>query len=96
MIQEMVSFKTKSDVSDMEVLMAAARSQQVIQHYAGFKRRQLLRMEDHWLDLVIWESLGEAQAAASQAMKNPECLAFFNLIDEHSIDLKYATIVKEW
>jgi antibiotic biosynthesis monooxygenase (ABM) superfamily enzyme len=53
----------------------------------GFVSHELTHAEDgdRWIELVWWDSLEEAQAAASAAMSSEACAPMFGLIDMDSV-----------
>ena len=82
-IIELVIFKLNQQYQDQQVINAAEKINPVLKNMPGFIKRDLGRTEDgKWTDVVYWESLEQAQAAAKKVMKMEECQDFFGMISE--------------
>lgn len=82
MTYEVVLFKANTGVSREDVIAAVAKTQPIIEGFDGFIARQLLEGEDgQWMDLVQWQSVAQAKAAAAQAQENPDLAEAFAVID---------------
>lgn len=87
-VLEIVLFQLAEGVSDAEFLTAARGVEPWLEQQPGFVKRQINRdSQGHWLDLIHWNSLEEAQAAAAQIMSKPEGQAFGATIKPESIQM---------
>lgn len=79
---EWAPFRLKDGVTDAELLAASDAMQAAfLQGQKGFIKRNLVRGADgQWADVVYWESLADASAAMPNAMENPACLKYFELL----------------
>ncbi len=85
---EVVLFKLKPGVEEAAFVRASDALLPVLRAMSGFVRRELLKGEDgQWIDLVHWNSLAEAQAAAEQVPHLPACHPFLGMIDETSVTM---------
>ena len=84
---EIVSYRYKDGISFEEQRRSTDSLNAIVAEFAGFKSRTFYYSEDsqRWFDLVTWESLDDARSASEQAMKNPEALRGFGLMDEESM-----------
>lgn len=90
-VAEIVLFKARSGVNREQMLEAARSIDPVLEDMPGFVSREILHTHDErWIDLVRWNSLEQAQDAASKVMALPKCLAFFELIDKESMQFMHA------
>ncbi|MCU0753503.1 MAG: VOC family protein [Xanthomonadales bacterium] len=87
---EQVQFRARDSQADQQMAEAAWAAQAVIEQLPGYLSRQFGRAEDGgWVDLVRWQSLAHAQAAAATAGQHPVIAAFFALIDLHSVQMRH-------
>lgn len=79
---ELASFRLK-DSADEAALMAASDAMQegFLKQQKGFVRRDLVKGADgQWADVVYWDSQESVDAAVQEAMNNPACFKYFELI----------------
>jgi len=86
MIVEVVIWKTKSNFTEEETLYKAKAVNKFVENQKGFISRNLSKNEQgEWLDLVYWNSIEDAQAAAKLAQSSEICQPFFDTIDMSSM-----------
>ncbi len=93
-VLEVVTFRLMPGVSGAEFLAAAQATKPALAGQPGFIRRRLLYDADGvWTDLIEWQSLTEAQAAAERVMQMPEFGPFMAAIDPSSIEMAHRAVV---
>jgi hypothetical protein len=85
-VLELVVFKLVDGVSREQFLGTVDGVSRWISRRPGFVSRELAYDEegDRWIDVVWWQSMAEAQAAAELAMTSDSCAPMFALIDMES------------
>ena len=85
-VLELVVFKLGDGVSREQFLGTVDGVSRWIGRQPGFISRELAYDEegDRWLDVVWWQSMAEARAAAELAMHSESCAPMFALIDMES------------
>ncbi len=98
MIVELAQFKTKSGVSDAEVLAASQDANDgFLAKQKGYISRELLKSGDgEWIDIVRWETMEDAQKAMQDFMGNPSTKRFGETIDPSSIKMMHLEMVKKY
>jgi heme-degrading monooxygenase HmoA len=87
---EVVNCRPKIDVEASEFEAAASAITNALSGMEGFVARDFGRDSNgHYIDVVRWKDLQCAQKAADEAMKHPECQAFFKLIDEETVKMTH-------
>jgi len=95
-VLEVVVFKLAEGVSDEAFVQAAQGIETWLETKPGFMSRRLSNDgQGSWLDLVEWESMGEAQAAAAEIMATSEGQAFGSKIDGESIQMYHMHTVHQ-
>jgi hypothetical protein len=83
---ELVVFELKDGVSREQLLGTVDAVSAWIAEQPGFVSRELSydAAGDRWIDVVRWETLEAAHAAAELAMSSESCAPMFALIDMES------------
>lgn len=82
-VVEMVVFSANKGVSDEAMNRAASSVLPALRKMPGFKDRAFSKLSGgKWIDVVHWQSLDSANAAAEKMMKNEKAAAFFALISQ--------------
>jgi hypothetical protein len=85
---EVVLFYGKPGVSTEQMMLAAQRAQPSIAKLPGFVSRSLGQAADgRYVDILHWQDMACAQAAAQAVMQCPICAEFFGLIDEGKLEM---------
>jgi hypothetical protein len=86
-VLELVLFKLKDGATREQLLATVDGVTRWAGSQPGFVSRDLAYSEadDRWIDVVWWESLEDAEAAAGAAMSSPSCAPMFALIDDDSM-----------
>jgi hypothetical protein len=86
MILELVVFKLRDGVSRDRFLGTVDPVSDWIGRQPGFVSRELSYDADgdRWIDVVRWETMRDAKAAAELAMSSESCAPMFSLIDMDS------------
>lgn len=82
-VVELAIFKTNEGVTREELLATVEPVSEWARQQPGFISRDLTYASDTntWIDVLWWESLGAAHAAAEAAMTSESCSPMFALID---------------
>ena len=82
-VLELVVFRTKAGVSRDEFLKRNEPVSTWISEQPGFISRDLSYDSegDRWVDVLWWQTMGEALTASERAVHSDTCSPFFALID---------------
>jgi hypothetical protein len=85
-VLELVVFKLKEGTKSDQLLETVDAVSGWISSRPGFISRELVNEAggDRWIDVVWWQTLADAQAAAAMAMTSETCAPMFALIDMES------------
>jgi len=85
-VLELVVFTLRAGASREQVLGTVDAVSSWIAEQPGFVSRSLVedREGGRWIDVVWWQSIAEARAAAERAMSSQSCAPMFGLIDMES------------
>lgn len=90
---ELVTFQTTPGTSDEVAIAKALKLTPILAAMPGFIDRHFAKSEaEEWIDVVIWDSKENAEAAAKAVMDIPEAKPFFSIIDKETVNLRHATI----
>ena len=97
-IVEIAQFKLAAGVSNEEFLKEAEAVQNnFLEKQSGYIDRELLKSDDGlWVDVLHWNSMGEAQKAAEIMMGDPATQGFMQKIDPSSVKMLHLTQMKIW
>jgi hypothetical protein len=85
---ELVLFRGKPGVDAEQMMRAARRAESRIAGLPGFLGRSFGHDSDgRFVDIVHWQDMASAKAAAEAVMQCAECAEFFALIDEREIQM---------
>lgn len=85
---EIVIFKPVAGTTQAQLTEAALAITPAIEQLPGYVSREFGASGDgQYVDIVHWRDMAAAQAAAEQVMEIPQCMAFFRLIDEDSVQM---------
>ena len=97
-IVELISFTLKKGVSVSDFLLVSDQfNQDFMAAQKGYISRKLLLNGNTWTDLVLWESLEDAQNAAKAIYESAigaEYIAFIE--DEENDELAYFSVEKNY
>lgn len=89
-VTEVVTFKLAAEASASEFKLSAVAVEKELQKIPGYQRRSLLQSDTgEWIDIVNWNQLTTAKAAAVSLQENPAAQQFFGHIDPNSVALNY-------
>ncbi len=85
-VVEVVVFSLNEGASEEQLLASNDAVEAWAQTQPGFRSKELFRVadQDKWIDIVRWESMEAAHAAAEAAMHSESCAPMFGLIDMES------------
>ena len=86
-VLELVVYKLNEAVSREQFLATNGPASTWLSKQPGFISRELIydAEGDRWVDIVWWQALEEAHAAAELAMSSESCSPMFRLIDMESM-----------
>ena len=91
-VVEYASFKLKEGVSVPDFLLASDKmNDEFLSPRNGYIYRKLLVDGDMWVDLVLWETMDDAQNAANAFGENEvgrEYISFIDMIDFHHFTIE--------
>lgn len=92
-VAEVVTMRLKPTVSDTDFLEAARATDTYLAETGAVLSRSLSKDADGlWTDHIVWVSMARSRAVESDAMQRPEFGAFFQLMDESTVQLRRAPI----
>ena len=97
-VVELVSFKLKEGISEEEFLVASDElNASFLSLQKGYIFRKLLKKEDTWTDIVLWETMDDAMNAIKAVEKtNPDDIQYFYYIEESSCEMQHLTVAKSY
>lgn len=98
MVVETSQFKTKTGVSDAQLLAASQEAHDgFLSKCKGFVSRELLKADDGtWLDIVHFETMEDAQAAMQSFLGQPSTKAFEEAIDPATAQMRHFEVAKKY
>lgn len=96
-VVETVTFKLMSGVDQADFGRAQAAVNAFLSTQPGFVSRTLVRSKDGvYIDVVVWSSGEQAEAAAAKAMTEPALATFMQAIDPASMDMRHNEVVTQY
>lgn len=88
-VVEIATAKVKDGVTKDQLLATVDAVSSWVKEQPGFISRDLTYSADAdiWIDVIWWESLDAANAAAEIAMTSPACQPMFELLDMQSVQM---------
>ena len=95
---EFVSFKLKEGISEQQFLESSdVLNKGFLSLQKGYVSRKLLKKDDTWADIVIWETMDDAMNAIKAAEKtNPADIKYFFYIEENSSNMQHWSVEKSY
>jgi hypothetical protein len=94
---EFVKFKLKADVTARDFLAASDRFQkEYLVKCKGYISRRLSLKDDTWLDIVMWETMDDAQNAMTAAYGSPLFTDFGSLLDEADCEAEHYVVQRNY
>lgn len=82
-VTEIATYDFKAGISEAEALSYAQSVNEFLRSNPGFIQRTCSRTaEGKWIDVILWESMVLAEAAAEKAAQTEVCLTFFSKMEE--------------
>ena len=82
-VTEVATYDFKTGISEAEALLYAQSVNEFLRSNPGFVQRTCSRTADgKWIDVILWESMAVAKAAAEKAAQTEVCLTFFSKMEE--------------
>jgi hypothetical protein len=95
-VMELVTFKVKANATPVQLIAASTPVNAWAQVQPGFQSRTLSQGDDEtWFDVVFWESVAAAQAAAQKFMADLGQSDFMALIDPSSVKMTHAQVTSQ-
>ena len=98
LVVEIAQFKLAAGVSDEDFLHEAEAVQKnFLEKQSGYIDRELLKDKDgQWVDILHWNSIGEAQKAAEVMMTDSATQGFMQKIDPSSVKMLHLELMKKY
>lgn len=94
---ECALFRSAPGVPDEQLLAASAAVQDWLSRQPGYRSRLLARSaEGEWLDLVTWDSLGDAERAAAAVETCPGFGPLMQAMDPATVQLKHFRVQHDY
>lgn len=94
-VVEFATFNLKKGVSVSDFLLVSEKfNSGFLSVQKGYISRELLASKDIWADLVVWESMEDAQNAVKEFYKNSLVEEYMSFIEENSGDLLHFSVEK--
>ena len=96
-VVEQVLYKLKKDVSEKQFLTASDKCNAgFLSLQKGYINRKLVKRDDTWADIVLWETMEDAMNAAKAAEQSSAGRPFFECIDVSTCDMQHLTVIKDY
>ncbi len=94
-VLELVTFKTKKNVSKEQVLEMNEQVMEQVKNFSGFIYRSVCYQagSDTWLDVVYWQDESAAKLAQEQFMQSKVCQQLMAIVDVESTAMQHADIL---
>lgn len=93
-IVEYVTFKAAKGVEDEALKLAAFNTDEVLDNIDGFIKRHIAKSDDGtWVEVVYWKDQVSAEEGLELFLKQPLSKKFLDLIEEGSVEIRYANIL---
>lgn len=90
-----ISYKLKKGASVEGFLLASEKCHdEVLSKQKGFISWEVLRDGDTWVDLVRWETAGDAKKGEAAGADNPAAREFYSFINMNSCKLQLYSVEK--
>lgn len=92
-VLEIVTFRLTDGTSDATFLKAAIALRPFLAASEGFRNRRLTKGADgSWSDVIEWQDMATAQAAAARIMAEPAVAPFLAAIAEGSVTMRHEAV----
>jgi hypothetical protein len=96
-VVELVLYKLNKEVSEQQFIAASdALNAGFLAVQKGYISRKLIKREDTWADIVLWESMEDALTALKVAENSSTARPFLECIDGSTCELQHLTVVKDY
>ena len=96
-VVELVLFKLKEGVSEQHFLEASDEiNTGFLSLQKGYISRKLVKKDDTWADIVLWETMEDAMKAIEVSCQGSIPKSYFECIEESTCEMKHLTVVKSY
>lgn len=100
-VVEFVTFKLKEGVTEEQLLAASdTMNSNFLSLQKGYIERKLVKREDTWGDIVLWETMEDALGAMSAVedvyKEGSADLTYFEYIEQSTCELNHLTVEKNY
>ena len=96
-VVEFVSYKVKEGISEQQLLAASDEFEEgFLSLQKGYISRSLIKNEDVWADLVLWETMEDAMDAVKAIEKSSAAESYDACIEQDSCKMQHLSIVKKY
>ena len=91
-VLELVTFRLIPGTDPAAFAAAAEATRPLVAARPGFRARHLAQDREGWADLVVWDSLTAAEAAAQAVMADPAFAPFMAMIAPDSVVMRHLKV----
>lgn len=96
-IVEFASFNLKKESSVPDFLLVSEKFNKLfLSLQKGYISRKLLINDELWVDLIIWETMQDAQNAVNEFYKSDTAAEYMSFIEENSGEFRHFSIKKSY
>jgi hypothetical protein len=90
-VTEVVLYRLKPDVDRESFLRESSRACRWLEGRPGYLERELMESDDgQWIDVVRWETMEHALAAAADFTQEPDLMPLMEALDPESVQMLHA------
>lgn len=94
---EFASFNLKEGVSVPDFLLVSDKfNSEFLIAQKGYLSRKLLTKGERWADLVVWETMDDAQNALKAADEDAVAVKYVSLLDDKGMDFSHYFVNKSY
>jgi len=96
-VVELVFYKLKEGVPEQQFLTTSDElNAGFLSLKKGYISRKLIKKDDTWADIVLWETMDDAMNALSDSEQSSAAMPFLECIEGSSCELQHLTVVKSY
>lgn len=96
-VMDCVYFDLVESVSEEKFLEVSKRfNEEFVSKQKGYIRREVLKLENRWLDTVVWENSDLADVVAKTMHESEVVMEFMALIDTTTMEFKRFNMIEEY
>lgn len=94
---EIAEYKLKTGVSEDIFLQDSIDAQKsFLDKQPGYLKRQLLKNNDEWIEIVYWDTMINAKNAEKEVIKNIQNVPMFQKIDTETFSITFVEHIQQF